>query len=86
MKLVLIARQKKCEQLVDSLKSNRSEFVIICGCRRNGKTFLVDQFFNNEYDFTFVGAHKAKTVTQLRNFAKAIRQHSGKTTAPFSDW
>ena len=86
MKPVLIARQKECEQLADSLKSNRSEFVIVCGRRRIGKTFLIDQFFKNEYDFTFVGAHKAKTATQLRNFAKAIRQHSGKKPSPFSDW
>ena len=86
MKPVLIARQKECEQLADSLKSNRSEFVIVCGRRRIGKTFLIDQFFKNKYDFTFVGTHKAKTATQLRNFAKAIRLHSGKKPSPFSDW
>lgn len=86
MKPVLIARQRECEQLAESLKSSRSEFVIVCGRRRIGKTFLVDQFFNNEYDFTFVGVHKAKTVVQLRNFAKAIRQYSGKRPTRFSDW
>lgn len=86
MKPVLIARQRECEQLAESLKSSRSEFVIVCGRRRIGKTFLVDQFFNNEYDFTFVGVHKAKTVVQLRNFAKAIRQYSGKKPIRFSDW
>lgn len=86
MRPVLIARQRECEQLAESLKSNRSEFVIVCGRRRIGKTFLVDQFFNNEYDFTFVGVHKAKTVVQLRNFAKAIRQYSGKKPTRFLDW
>lgn len=86
MKPVLIARQRECEQLAESLKSNRSEFVIVCGRRRIGKTFLVDQFFNNEYDFTFVGAHKAKTAIQLRNFAKALKQYSGKRSDPFKDW
>lgn len=86
MNPVLIGRQKECEQLADCLKSNRSEFVIVCGRRRIGKTFLVDQFFNNCFDFTFVGAHKAKTVIQLRNFAKSIRQYSGKRPNAFSDW
>lgn len=86
MKPILIARQKECEQLSDSLNSNRSEFIIVSGRRRIGKTFLVDQFFNNTYDFTFVGVHKAKTATQLRNFAKALRMYSGKQNKPFADW
>lgn len=86
MKPVLIARQRECELLTESLKSSRSEFIIVCGRRRIGKTFLIDQFFHNEYDFSFVGAHRAKTTIQLRNFAKAIRQYSGKKPAPFADW
>lgn len=86
MKPVLIARQWECEQLTESLKSSRSEFIIVCGRRRIGKTFLIDQFFHNEYDFSFVGAHKAKTSIQLRNFAKSIRQYSGKKPEPFADW
>lgn len=86
MKPVLVARQRECDQLKECLKSNRSEFVIVCGRRRIGKTFLIDQFFNGKYDFAFVGAHKAKTDTQLRNFAKAIRHYSGKKPARFIDW
>ncbi|MCD8291283.1 MAG: ATP-binding protein [Prevotella sp.] len=86
MKPSLIARQKECGQLTEALKSNRSEFVIVCGRRRIGKTFLIDQFFKNKYDFTFVGAHKAKTATQLRNFSKAIKQYSRKKFPPFSNW
>lgn len=86
MKPVLIARKKECEQLAECLKSTRSEFVIICGRRRIGKTFLVDQFFNGNFDFTFVGVHKGKTAIQLRNFAKALKRHSGKEASPFKDW
>lgn len=86
MKPKLIAREKECEQLGECLKTSRSEFVIVCGRRRIGKTFLIDRFFDNKFDFSFVGAHKAKTVTQLRNFAKALRMHSGKKSRPFSDW
>lgn len=86
MNPALIAREKECEQLRECLITERSEFVIVCGRRRIGKTFLVDQFFDQKYDFSFVGVHKAKTITQLRNFAKAIRLYSGKRTSPFSNW
>ncbi len=82
----LIARQAECELLEQCLTSNRSEFVIICGRRRIGKTFLVDSFFNKEYDFSFVGSHKAKTHVQLRKFAKALKEYSGEKQSVFSDW
>ncbi len=86
MQQLLIARHKECRQLEQCMESNRSEFVIVCGRRRIGKTFLIDSFFNYTYDFTFVGSHKAKTQIQLRKFAKAIKEHSGKPVAPFRDW
>ena len=86
MDKVLIARKRECEQIARCLASDRSEFVIVCGRRRIGKTFLVDSYFGGQYDFTFVGSHKATTQVQLRRFAKALRSHAGKVYAPFSDW
>ncbi len=65
----LIARDRECEALQRCLQSDRSEFVIICGRRRVGKTFLVDQLFKGKYDFSFTGGHKIPTRVQLRNFA-----------------
>lgn len=86
MERTLIARKNECEQIGRCLSSDRSEFVIVCGRRRIGKTFLVDSYFGGKYDFTFVGSHKSTTQVQLRRFAKALRGHSGKSHAPFSDW
>ena len=54
---MLIGRQSECETLKECLTSSRSEFVIVCGRRRIGKTFLIDQFFGGQYDFSFVGKH-----------------------------
>ena len=86
-KPLLIAREYECSMLRDCMESDRSEFVIIYGRRRVGKTYLVEQFFCKQYDFTFVGAHKAPERVQLRNFAKAIKNHTGCTTLPqFKDW
>lgn len=81
----LIARDEECSQLQKCLESDRSEFVIVCGRRRIGKTFLVDQYFKGRYDFSFVGGHKVPTKIQLRNFAKAIQQYAGKKPK-IADW
>ena len=50
------------------LESDRSEFVIVYGRRRVGKTFLIDQYFKMNYDFSFVGSHRSTQRVQLRNF------------------
>jgi hypothetical protein len=83
---VLIARNKECEQLERCITSNRSEFVIVCGRRRIGKTFLIDSYFHGEYDFSFVGLHKAKTQLQLRRFAKTLAEYSGQSQSALKDW
>ena len=81
----LIARKEECLQLQRCMESNRSEFVIVCGRRRIGKTFLVDQFFKGNYDFSFVGGHNISTKIQLRNFAKVLRKYTA-AEAKIADW
>jgi hypothetical protein len=68
------------------MESDESEFVIICGRRRIGKTFLVEQFFDRKYDFKFVGAHNMRTREQLQEFAKALSQYSKSKQQEFKTW
>ena len=82
----LIARQRECEELNRCITSGKSEFVIICGRRRIGKTYLVDRFFDRKFDFKFVGGHNLRTRDQLRNFAKALKKYSKKKWPEFLDW
>ncbi len=70
----IIGREKEMSELQRCLDSDRSELVIVYGRRRVGKTFLIDQFFQGRYDFTFVGGHKLSQRIQLRNFAKVLKQ------------
>ncbi len=85
-KPILIARSDEFEQLRDCLESDRSEFVTVCGRRRVGKTFLVDQFFQGKYDFSFVGGHKLTTRQQLKNFTKAFKLYSGQKVSTPKNW
>ena len=83
----LIGREREMGELERCLRSDRSEFVIVYGRRRVGKTFLVDEFFHHKYDFTFVGGHKLSQKKQLRNFAKAIKRDAHLPKLPkFEDW
>ena len=51
----IIGRDKECRELKDILDSGKSEFVVVYGRRRIGKTFLVREFFNNKFAFYHTG-------------------------------
>ncbi len=82
----IIARERECAELAACLQSERSEFVIISGRRRIGKTFLVDKFFEGKFDFKYVGGHNLRTRDQLRNFAKALKKYSKQKQIELKDW
>lgn len=46
----LVGRERECLELDRVMESDRSEFVIVYGRRRVGKTFLVDQYYQGSYD------------------------------------
>lgn len=83
----IIGREKEMAQLKRCVESNRSEFVIVYGRRRVGKTFLVDSFFGGAYDFSYVGGHRLTKAKQLRGFAKALKKVTGAKLQPqFASW
>lgn len=84
---LLIGRNRELKEIDRCLKSEQSEFVIVYGRRRIGKTFLVDECFQNKYDFSYVGGHNVNQKKQLRNFAKAIKKYARLPKQPkFADW
>ena len=83
----IIGREQEIAALQRSMDSDRSEFVIVYGRRRVGKTFLVDNFFHYEYDFSFVGGHRLPKPKQLRNFAKAMKKYAHLQRQPkYAGW
>ena len=78
----LIGREREYEELKWAKNSQRSEFVVLYGRRRIGKTFLVRSFFDDTYSFQYVGAHKQSKNVQLQNFREALVRYSGDTQIP----
>ena len=86
-KNILIGREREKAELQHCVDSDRSEFVIVYGRRRVGKTYLVDQFFHHQFDFAYTGGHRLSKAKQLRNFAKALVNYAKLERQPkFSDW
>ena len=81
----LIGRKREMEELSRCMASRRSEFVVIYGRRRVGKTFLVRNFFHDNYTFYYVGAHKSTQKKQLENFAKALSKYGSFAEQPKLD-
>lgn len=70
----LVGRERECQELKRVMESDRSEFVIVYGRRRVGKTFLVDQYYQGHYDFTFVGGHNLSRQKTTCEFCTCVEK------------
>lgn len=86
MEKVIIGRQYEWNLLGDVMKSKESELVIVYGRRRVGKTFLVNQFFNNTYTFKHTGVYNKGTEVQLERFAASMSDYSGTDVSTPATW
>lgn len=74
----LIGREREIAALEGCMISHRSEFVVVAGRRRVGKTFLVNSVLNDRITLSYVGSHKSPKSRQLQRFAQSL-QRSGLT-------
>lgn len=83
----LIGRNAEIGLLESCVTSKRSEFVVIYGRRRIGKTYLVNQTFKDRFNFRYVGGHHLSESEQLHNFAVALVEHGRLSFEPLlRDW
>lgn len=78
----LIGRNKEQAKLQACMESGRSEFIVVYGRRRIGKTFLIRRFFKDAYDFSFVGKHNTPKDEQLKEFARTLQRYSKSAFPP----
>ena len=83
----LIGRERELKELEWAVNSNRCEFITLYGRRRVGKTFLVRTFFNDNYSFHYVGAHRKPKSVQLQNFRESLgRYFHGADIPEITNW
>ena len=82
----LIGRNRECERLDKCMRANSAQLIIVYGRRRVGKTFLVNEYFNNQFDFKLTGAYGQPKEIQLRNFMSELVRRSKKEWTTPKDW
>lgn len=83
---IVIGRQREKSELDRCVRSNRSEFIAVYGRRRVGKTYLIENHFNQNFAFWYVGRRNISTRLQLKLFANTLQQFSKSSPRNFNDW
>jgi AAA+ ATPase superfamily predicted ATPase len=82
----IIGRIEEQEALKEYVKSKKAEFVVIYGRRRVGKTFLIKEFFKNNFTFYVTGMANTGLQTQLRNFNASLQQYGNQPYLVSDKW
>lgn len=72
----LIGRTEQKAIFKEVLNSSRSEFVVVYGRRRVGKTYLIKTVLKDEIDFEITGIQKGNLSDQLENFQNKLIEFS----------
>ncbi len=83
---MLIGREKERQVLLDAVNEEYSQFIAVYGRRRVGKTFLIRESYNYQFDFQFTGAAKLTARKQLVRFRRALKEHGQKDTPELTNW
>ena len=82
----IIGRNEECERLSRCLRSNSAQLVVVYGRRRVGKTYLINEFFENTFAFKLTGVYGQKRKEQLQNFTAELNRRSEKKYTIPKDW
>jgi hypothetical protein len=80
----IIGRISEQQILKECCQSTKPEFIAVYGRRRIGKTFLIKEFFDNNFSFYFSGVENTNKKQQLENFNATIQKY-GKQYIPVAD-
>lgn len=81
----LIGRKDACFELDRLCETPRSEFAVVTGRRRVGKTFLVREYFGYEFAFYATGVAGGNARAQRASFNRSLREF-GSRDKPATDW
>lgn len=84
---MLIGRDKEQSILLNLLNKQESQFCVIYGRRRVGKTYLIRQTFQNNFLFSHTGVANGNKSTQLKEFYLSLLRYGlPKQHSRPSDW
>lgn len=82
----IIGRTSETARLDRCMDTPEAQLIIVYGRRRVGKTFLINEYFNNEFAFKITGAFKRSKRFQLEGFTGELIRRSGKEWSIPTGW
>ena len=82
----IIGRKDEIARLDRCMASDTAQLIIVYGRRRVGKTYLINEYFDNDFAFKVTGAYKKSKRFQLEGFAEELMRRSGRDTDVPADW
>ena len=82
----IIGRKNEQKLLEDCLRSGRPEFVAVYGRRRVGKTYLIWEYFNQNFAFYTTGISGLNMKNQLKIFYESLLEYGSTSKTPPKDW
>lgn len=82
----IIGREREIKRLNRAMEEKDAQLIIVYGRRRVGKTYLINEYFNGNFDFKFTGSFDQSTTDQLRNFRLELSRYSGGNINSIKDW
>ncbi len=82
----LVGREKEINRLNRAMAEQEAQLIIVYGRRRVGKTFLINEYFNEDFAFQFTGSASQTNREQLKNFALELWSTSGIKNESPKDW
>ena len=88
----IIGRKQEQKELEKVYNSNKAEFVVVYGRRRVGKTYLVREYFNGEFDFYHTALSPVELQgdnlmeKQLQSFYFSLKRYGAEVEEKPRDW
>ena len=83
---MLLGREKEQEKLLQLLDKEESQFCVVYGRRRVGKTYLIRETFAGRFAFQHTGLANAAKSDQLREFKESLRSAGMRITKTPKTW
>lgn len=77
---------EECKRLDSCLKADTAQLIIVYGRRRVGKTFLINQYFDNQFALKVTGIYGQTKEVQISNFMASLNEMSGKQYNEAKNW
>ena len=82
----MVGRVKEQRKLREVFDSNESEFVVVYGRRRIGKTYLVRETFDGDFAFCHSGLARSGMMKQLQQFRSSLKEYGYEDCPRLTNW